>query len=192
MGLDVDPIRSTLVVGFFKLVSTSGQDGFLGALLVTDLLSKPLEFRVTLPVKPNTVQRTIYGISLIPHIGVDLCGKPLYEMLTTKPSLLFIDDERLLSLSQAIPGRVVLIRPAADARDLPESEQGEAQRVTLTAPSEHRSSVSVFFPSHYDSIARRETRQWVEAAFDRIDLLEPFQRIENAVRVLAQEDERFR
>lgn len=189
MGLNLDPSVPGPTVGFFKLVSTSGRDGFLGALLVTDCISKPLEFRVTLPVKPSAVQRTIYGASLIPHIGVDLCGKPLYEMLETKPSLLLIEDERLLRLSQAIPGHVVLVRPR---EDLTQSAQEPSPDTVLSEPNGRFPPISVSYPSHYDSPTCQEALRLVKTIFSRIDLLEPFQRIENAVRVLAQEDERFR
>jgi len=189
MGLNLDPSVSGPTVGFFKLVSTSGRDGFLGALLVTDCISKPLEFRVTLPVKPNPVQRTPYGPSLIPHVGVDLCGRPLYEILETKPSLLLVEDERLLRLSQAIPGHVVLVRPEENRA---ETAQGEPQETILSDPNGRFPSIAVSCPSDYDSLRCQEALRLVKTMFSHIDLLEPFQRVENAVRVLAQEDERFR
>ena len=78
------------MIGFYSLVATSDEKGYLGALLVTDDIGKPEEFRVTHPVKPTLLQRQIYGETLIPHIGVSLCGVPLYEALKNKPSLLLV------------------------------------------------------------------------------------------------------
>jgi len=71
----------TDTIGFYALLSTTDNKGFVGALLITDDLGKPEEFRVTYPVKPTTLQRQLYGDSLIPHIGIELCGKPLYQAL---------------------------------------------------------------------------------------------------------------
>ena len=36
-----------------------------------------MEFRCTAPVRPNPLQRTLYGRTLLPHIAVELIGAPL-------------------------------------------------------------------------------------------------------------------
>ena len=54
------------------------EDGVLrGGILVTDAHGKPVEFRCTSPIRPNAVQRTLYGGTLMPHIAVELVGVPL-------------------------------------------------------------------------------------------------------------------
>ena len=51
--------------------------GYRGGILVTDEWGKRVEFRCTAPVRPNPVQRTLYGRTLLPHIAVELIGAPL-------------------------------------------------------------------------------------------------------------------
>ncbi|NOZ28515.1 MAG: hypothetical protein GXP39_10750 [Chloroflexi bacterium] len=145
---DTDLIAANERVGFFKLAMTPGQDGFLGALLVTDHIGKPVEFRVTYPVKPSLVQQTIYGASLIPHIGIELCGRPLYEMLETKPSLLLVEDDQFLPLSEAVTGFVARVRRP---EQLTELVQEDSEETLLTHPTSRFQPLAIAWPSHYDS-----------------------------------------
>ena len=64
------------------------EDGVLrGGILVTDAHGKPVEFRCTSPIRPNTVQRTLYGGTLMPHIAVELVGKPLIQAVQASPDV---------------------------------------------------------------------------------------------------------
>ncbi|MEZ4619252.1 MAG: hypothetical protein R2867_27585 [Caldilineaceae bacterium] len=63
-------------IAFYKLIYDSEAKNLLGAILVLDELGKPQEFRVTYPVKPTMIQRQLYGDALVPHVGIELCGKP--------------------------------------------------------------------------------------------------------------------
>ena len=187
MGLNIELPVTNERVGFFKLVVTLDQDGFVGALLVTDRIGKPMEFRVTYPVKPSLVQRTIYGASLIPHIGVELCGRPLYEMLETKPSLLLVENEQFLPLNETVAGIVARIRRPEQLTELVQEDSEE----TLAHPTSRFQPLAITWPSNYDRNVRLRARQFLEKLFEGMDLIEPFERIERAVKVLAKEDQRF-
>ena len=65
------------LLGFIILVENEAKDGYLGAILIIDQSGVPQGFRVTFPVKPTLVQKTIYGDSLESYIGVEMCGIPL-------------------------------------------------------------------------------------------------------------------
>ena len=67
------------LIGFLALYETSPRDGYLGAILITDLQGVPQEFRCTHPVKPTALQKPLYGNTLEPYIAVDLCGIPLIQ-----------------------------------------------------------------------------------------------------------------
>lgn len=176
-------------IAFFKLSPTSDAKGFLGAILVTDEIGRPLEFRVTYPVKPTAVQRTLYGVSLIPHIGVELCGKPLYNLLQERPALLLVEDDRFLPLSTAIATPVARVRPVDG---LSEYIEEDTKEVLLNSPDKRFTSVAVAFPGHYEVHQRESIIRQLQDFLSRMDLIEPFQRIERALEVLADEDERFR
>ena len=77
-------------IGFMSTVGDS-QSGFIGGLLVTNHLGRPLEFQCTTPVKPNSSQQILYGPTLVPYILADLIGKTLIDKATVKPELVLCD-----------------------------------------------------------------------------------------------------
>ena len=81
--------QSTLL-GFLALHQTSSKDGYLGAILITDLHGIPQEFRCTHLVKPTIIQKPLYGNTLQPYIAVNLRGIPLIESIQKKPSLIVV------------------------------------------------------------------------------------------------------
>ena len=94
--MDSNKTEKNVSLGFLTLSSTQNQDGYLGAILITDVQGVPKEFRCTHPVKPTTIQKPLYGNTLEPYIGVDLCGVPLISSISNKPSLILVNNEYLL------------------------------------------------------------------------------------------------
>lgn len=176
-------------LGFFKLAQTLDEKGFIGAILVTDTYTKPLEFRVTFPVKPTPVQRTLYGASLIPHIGIELCGKPLYEVLENPPDILFIQQDDFLPLSERVRCLVVRVRPLESLSSLLEQD---VQEVKLPSLVQRYEAIAAAFPTQYEPDTVQTATTVLRELSKQVDLLEPFERIEKALRALAEEDQRFR
>ena len=181
------------MVGFYSLLPTPDGKGYLGALLVTDEIGKPEEFRVTHPVKPTLLQQQIYGDTLIPHVGVNLCGLPLFEALTNKPSLLLVSGEELLLLGRDVSCPVAYVERfgetltiAADGSDHTPSNRPVASQSGRFQP------LAPTYPSHYSREERRNTGVLINRFFEQIDLVEPFDRIEKAITALAEQDQRFR
>lgn len=81
------------------------KDGIQGAVLVTDKDTKPLEFRVTEPIRPTKFQKTLYGEILEDYILVELIAVPLLAALKEKPSIVLVRDEIFLRIDskQEIP-----------------------------------------------------------------------------------------
>src|SRR3990172_10201066 len=96
MGSDMEEQKKLL--GFLALYETSTQDGYIGAIFITDLQGIPQEFRCTHPVKPTTIQKPLYGDTLEPYIGVKLCGIPLVESIQNQPALIIVEKEFLLDV----------------------------------------------------------------------------------------------
>jgi hypothetical protein len=115
-----------MLLGFLSLNEISTHDGYLGVILITDLQGIPQEFRCTHPVKPTTIQKPLYGNTLEPHIGVNLCGIPLIESLQNKPSLILVHKECLLDVRIAISCPVVFIRRAGEVIEVKTSDSSEA------------------------------------------------------------------
>jgi hypothetical protein len=180
---------SDVYLGFFSLNLTAAKDGYMGALLVTDLLGRPAEFRVTLPVKPTAIQRTLYGDALEPYIGVELCGKQLLKALQHELNIMVVNTDYLLQIRSMCSFPVIHIQQAGSAinvqtvADKPSSSErfeslGRFQPVNVcTAPG---------FDSDLD-----EARPLVQETLKSLDLLEPFDRIDKALKLLQSQDKKF-
>jgi len=176
-------------IGFFAMPETRDGKGYIGALLVTDELGKPLEFRVTYPVKPNVLQITLYGESLIPHIGIELCGKPLVKALTHTPSLIVVSDQRYLGFSGGQTNFEACLERLGESIKVGEEDRSPVQ---ITSPSRRFSPLAVTYPPGYTDVERDQTQAMLERFFTAIDLLEPFKRISVALEALADQDGDFR
>ena len=172
------------LVGFLGLYQTSSQDGYLGAILITDLHGVPQEFRCTHPVKPTTIQKPLYGNTL--------CGIPLTESIRKKPSLIVISDEFLLDVRIGFPSPVVFIRRAGEAIDIRASDGQETTLKRERVDCSTGKFQPIMFSPHHDfdeDIA--SAREILDKIFPFFDPLEPFERISKALEVLAKQDSRF-
>lgn len=151
-------------IGFMALQET--ERGYRGALLLTDRNGAPVEFRCTSPVSPTRMQRILYGKTLVPHIAQRLVGLPLIEAVTTRPTVLVSQDNVFLGLRDFVTEPVVCVRQRiAESSAVQNEEEGPFGFVTLEANAKH----------HEDVDAAREMIRDCE------DLLDPFERIEQAL-----------
>jgi hypothetical protein len=180
------------LLGFLALYETSSHDGYLGAILITDLHGIPQEFRCTHPVKPTTIQKPLYGDTLQPYIGVNLCGIPLIESIQNKPSLIVVREEFLLDVRTASPYPVILIRRAGEVIDIETSDRPETllKRERIDC-STGRFQPIVFSPHPDFDDDMLSSREILEGIFTYFDPLEPFERMSKAIEVLGKQDKRF-
>ena len=181
-------------LGFLALLPTGNDDGYLGALLVLNTMGVPVEFRATFPVKPTLLQRTLYGESLEPYIGVELCGKPLLKSISHQLSLLIVNLAYLLPVRGGTDSPVLFLQRAGEAIEVTsavtpnssstnakphlESKTGRFQPVTITV-----------FDARPEDL--EQARPMLEQVFAESDLLEPFDRVKLAVQTLQTQDKRF-
>ena len=88
-------------LGFLTAIEVA-ERGYVGGLLVTNHLGRPLEFQCTTPVKPNRAQQILYGPTLGPYVLADLIGRTLVEKVAVKPHLLLVEEPSLLELRHHI------------------------------------------------------------------------------------------
>jgi len=93
--------RTDARLGFLAAFSPT-DNVFLGGLLVTNRLGRPLEFQCTAPVEPNPTQVLLYGPTLKSYVLGDLIGKTLLERVSTKPHVVLVDVPELLTLRKLI------------------------------------------------------------------------------------------
>src|SRR5262245_43797603 len=105
-----------LHLGFLTVVEAAG-GAYVGGLLVTNKLGRPLAFQCTTPVKPNRTQEILYGPTLKPFLFSELIGKTLMERLQVKPQLLLIDQPELLDLRDHLDLPIACVVAAGKGRD---------------------------------------------------------------------------
>jgi hypothetical protein len=146
-----------------------------GAVLVTDVQTKPLEFRVTAPIRPTNFQKTLYGEILSEHILVELVTIPLLSALSKKPDIIVVRDPLFLG--------------ANDKQDIPivrVFKDGEA-RFSSNNKTEQLSSIGGKYEPILIETSRTleaklpELRKQLQEIFSQRSLLEPFERIVTAL-----------
>jgi hypothetical protein len=125
-----------LRLGFLCVVETEST-GFVGGILVTNRLGRPLEFQCTTPVKPNRTQVILYGPTLRSFVSGELIGKTLCERLNAHPHLVLIDQPELLSLREFLSIPVGCLVAEVERRELPDETLLGVGRNHLWFHTEH-------------------------------------------------------
>jgi len=180
------------IIGFYKLAYNENKDSIIGALLVTDDLGKPEEFRVTHPVKPTTLQKQLYGDSLLSTIALQLCGKPLVESLQKEPDLIVVSQPELIPLGEQVRPNLVHLERAGETLEVQDLSSNTTSKRQLSSESGRFEPINVNYPKTYDQQRKSEIEAFVQDAFNGIDLLEPFTRVDVAVNTLKQMDDGFK
>ena len=157
--------QDKLRLGFLTAIQVP-QQGFVGGLLVTNHLGRPLEFQCTTPVKLNRTQELLYGPTLQPFVLVELIGKTLLDKAGVKPHVVFVTEPLLLELREHIntPLAQVVVHDDEAAK------AGFAfGRQTLILNANNDGD-------------RPQLEKRLTALPDEVDLLEPFDRVQEALR----------
>ncbi len=159
--------RDKFHLGFLRIVATDA--GYVGGLLVTNRLGRPLEFQCTTPVKANRTQEILYGPTLKPFLFSELIGVTLIDRLQVKPQVVLVDQEALLDLRQhiALPVACVL-DDETDTSDLPDESRLSLGAQTVRVHAEHTGDVSTI-------------QQWSSTIPCDADLCEPLDRVREAL-----------
>jgi hypothetical protein len=105
-------------LGFLQVVESDL--GFVGGLLVTNRLGRPLEFQCTTPVRANRMQQILYGQTLRMFLFTDLIGRMLLSRVQVPPDVLLFDQEELLSLREETPCPVACLIADPESQELPD------------------------------------------------------------------------
>jgi hypothetical protein len=106
------PDADLIIVGYLSC-PTGPDHAFLGAVLITDHRTRPLQFAYVAPVRPTTIQRILYGSTLSEHVKVDIIIKKLFsDGVSYEPHVLFVDSADLLAARRVVSVPVAhLFRP---------------------------------------------------------------------------------
>ncbi len=157
----------------FLIKAQFEEESIRGAVLVTDVNTTPLEFRVTSVVKPNDLQKTLYGEILDKYICIELLELPLLNALKEKPDILVVQNPLFLNvnLKAEIPPIVLL----SEAQVHPD---GTVTQQLDSPKSQHGSLyISILKAYEKDLISAKEILNQIARYRD---LIEPFKRTEAA------------
>lgn len=169
-------------LAFVSLVELE-KDVFRGGVLVTDAQGKPLEFRCTSAIQPTAVQKTLYGGTLKAHMAVELTARPLLSAVKEEYDAVFVTQDDFIELRKAIKkpllvvakqGATLATQGDAEApakSDLLASPSGKFEPIVLTCHWQHADDLDQTLPN-------------LGVLFSRFDLIEPFDRIGSALRLL--------
>lgn len=188
MKLDQD----NTTIGFIDIITlTEKKKKYFGGLLVTDLKGIPIEFKCTHPVKPTAVQQKLYGDMLIPYISVNLCGFPLFNSLERKPNILLCKKNIFLDLRSDISTPIFFIQDSSQVIGLEEeSATNGIYSETIKKVKNQSGPIKVGTKNQYKSDLI-QYKDYLENLTSMINLSEPFDRIERAMEMISNQDDRF-
>ena len=112
-------------LAFLETYTSDDNGSIIGAILVTDAETKPLEFRVTSPIKPTGFQKTLYGDVLLEHILVELISVPLLNAINEHVDLILVKDPFFLGANNKQGIRVIRVFNESDGKSRVSSKAEE-------------------------------------------------------------------
>jgi hypothetical protein len=157
-----------LILGFLTVLHEP--TGYIGGYLVTNVWSRPLEFRLSTSVQPNRVQQILYGGTLQPYICADLIGKTLIEKTSLSPQLILTDREAALDLRLRVDVPVAWLATATD------NPADNGCFVRAAAGERGPILCHASFPGDVPVV-----RELLHRCDGTLDVVEPFSRIREAI-----------
>lgn len=176
-------------LGFLNVEKTKEKNKFIGALLITNKRGVPVEFRCTLPVKPTSIQKPLYGKSLVPYISLELCAKPLLSSMQYQISCIFVKTQHLIDLRNEIEIPLLHVKRSGKELDIEEGTKRGAKK-KIESSNDSFDPVVVTTNERFDGDYTKMT-EILGDSIKTLDLVEPFSRIATSVEVLTKQDERF-
>jgi len=159
---------------------------FRGGVLVTDARGKPLEFRCTSAIQPTVVQKALYGDTLRDYMCIGLTAQPLYDALEEEPSIVLVTQRDFIDFRKFID-IPLLIATKQSTMAAEENPAGPATSKLLDNPSGKFEPVII--TCHYEHLGDiSSTHSDLADLFSRVNLTEPFSRIENALKLLHEKE----
>jgi len=153
----------------YLMILKESEERYTGGIMVTDPYTIPVEFKYTEPLKPTGLQKILYGKSIEKFIWVDVIARKLIQGLQENPRLLLIQDKILFPVPAKNP--VCMIASAA----------GE----TKAEEQDYEDLFSDQLEGGYQLISKMKPSpdlvQWVQRVSREVDILEPFNRLKEAL-----------
>lgn len=169
------------------LASLKINEHYIGGVMITDEAAIPLEFKYTEPFQPTRIQRILFGKSMERYLNEEVIRKNLLKEISNLPLVYFVSDAALLG--DLAPGKAPFV--FLQTTSLPGlARPGELQRIKekeiLLQPGTSPSPLRLTFFTPETDVQER-VLNFLRGIAGKIDLSEPFQRVEAALVALCQE-----
>ena len=160
-----------------------------GAVLVTNQIAVPVEFKYTEPIRCSSLHKILYGESLQRYLRQTLIRERLAEALESNAEFFIASYEERDFLS-TIGGRAMIaVESIGVGSTSPTSEvftrvKDRQAIVTLEEGPQLRLAFSTA-----DNTLQRHIVSWLQELSRTMDLLEPMERVQHALKVLSAEQD---
>ena len=175
-------MASQNLLGYIVIEGTEGQ--MRGAALASDMRGIPVDFRYTDLVKPNKLEKILYGSSLDTYLKEELMLESLLDSIEVDPQLWLCNDGDLLNPLKII-GQVkaVLISESSHAplEAAGHIETTSEKGIFLLQASANGAPVMLEFPENVRPEEIKQAAEILTEASKSMDILEPFTRVQKAL-----------
>ena len=128
-------------IAFLDIMEFDSGEAFRGAVLLTEEQTVPLEFYLTDPLRPNPLQRLLYGAIFEEYLKFEVFGKPLLSNLSTRPDIVLVRESTLLHLVDVGLG----VRRVGAGEAHPQEEGASAEQGCNTVPASRHEGRTPWF-----------------------------------------------
>ena len=168
--------QPTPAFGFLTAVEDT-RHGFFGGYLVLSERGRPLEFHCSTPVLASQAQQILYGATLRPYLLGELIGETLVAKSQLPVQAVLTDLEEMQSLALLRSEAIAWLRPNETTSALPPSPSDDRLAAPELTLGNYRLSGST--TCHWQADWLRDT---LAPLATHVDLMEPFERIREAIR----------
>jgi hypothetical protein len=189
--MNASPEEQT-VFGYLSAIH-SAEHGYFGGYLLLSPLGRPLEFHCTAPVRPSRAQEILYGPTLRSYLIGEQIGSTLLAAARSTPGLILTDHVE--AIGAARPSRVPLVLLSQQRNDSAAYRgPGLDDDCASTEPSQPSIGGNQFWSAPFMAFdyqlrhsngsesQRAEVIAILSKLAERVNLAEPFGRIQEAIR----------
>ena len=174
-------------VGFFHHLSADGKH--MGAILVTNHIGVPLEFKYTEPVTMNRLQRILYGAVLDRYIHETAIRDSLGRELHSDPRYFITNFDEKDFLGKLAGREMIALQELRAAAGEPAGSFSRTRDREALVEIDGGPTLKVLFSTAEETV-QQEMAAWIRDLGQTMDLLEPMERIRTALKTIMGDDRR--
>lgn len=173
-------LPSNPTFGFLSTLETA-EFGYFGGYLVVNTLGRPLEFHCTAPVRPSRAQEILYGPTLHAYLLGEQMGGALLREANLQPNLILTNRTATFSLRPSLKCPLVHVAPQNGSAS---DEQGAKRPCVVSGNTSDPFVIArheIRLPNGFET-DQSYAAELLEILATHVELAEPFDRIEEAIR----------